>query len=196
MFTGIIETMGFVTDVIKDGNNKSFLIDSVITPELSIDQSVSHNGICLTVEEVNENLYKVTAIKETIKKTNIGSWKKGDSINLERSMQLNGRIDGHLVQGHVDTTAFCLKKSEKKGSTEFTFRFPAKFAPYIIEKGSVCINGISLTAFNVTKKKFTVAIIPYTYNNTNLKTLKEGDEVNVEFDMVGKYVVRGKKNAK
>ena len=191
MFTGIIETTGHITEVIKNGTNKSFWITSSLAPELKIDQSLSHNGVCLTVEEIKENKYRVTAIEETLKKTSLGAWQPADLVNLERCLQFNGRIDGHLVQGHVDTTATCTKRIEKNGSWEFTFRFPAKFAPYIIEKGSVSVNGISLTAFNVTKKKFTVAIIPYTYTHTNMQSIKEGDKINVEFDMIGKYVVGG-----
>jgi riboflavin synthase len=190
MFTGIIENTGYITEVIINGANKSFWIESLISTELKIDQSVNHNGVCLTVEAITENRHKVTAIKETLKKTNLGSWENGDTINLERSLQLNSRIDGHLVQGHVDTTAICLKKIQQQGSWEYTFRYKKRFAPLIIEKGSVCVNGISLTAFKVTKKKFTVAIIPYTYGHTNMQNLNEDDEVNVEFDMVGKYVVR------
>ncbi|MBA2501040.1 MAG: riboflavin synthase [Chitinophagaceae bacterium] len=193
MFTGIIETTGHIIDVIKNGSNKTFWITSSLTPELSIDQSLSHNGVCLTVEEMRDNQYRVTAVEETLKKTNLDSWNTGDIVNLERCLLLNGRLDGHLVQGHVDTTATCIQKNEKNGSWEFTFRFPAKFAPYIIEKGSVSMNGISLTAFNVAKKKFTVAVIPYTYTHTNMQNLKQGDEVNIEFDMVGKYVVKAQK---
>jgi riboflavin synthase, alpha subunit len=192
MFTGIIENTGCITEVIINGANKSFWIESPISAELKIDQSVNHNGVCLTVEAINGNRHQVTAIKETLKKTNLESWKNGDMINLERSLQLNSRIDGHLVQGHVDTTAICLKKIQQQGSWEYTFSYKKKFAPLIIEKGSVCVNGISLTAFKVTQKKFTVAIIPYTYGHTNLQNLNEGDEVNVEFDLVGKYIIRVK----
>ncbi|HEY9364656.1 MAG TPA: riboflavin synthase [Chitinophagaceae bacterium] len=192
MFTGIIENTGCITEVIINGANKSFWIESPISAELKIDQSVNHNGVCLTVEAINGNRHQVTAIKETLKKTNLESWKNGDMINLERSLQLNSRIDGHLVQGHVDTTAICLKKIQQQGSWEYTFSYKKKFAPLIIEKGSVCVNGISLTAFKVTQKKFTVAIIPYTYGHTNLQNLNEGDEVNIEFDLVGKYIIRVK----
>ncbi len=161
-----------------------------LSPQLKIDQSVSHSGVCLTVEEIKENCHRVTAIDETLQKTNIGDWKEGSLINLERCLQLNARIDGHLVQGHVDATATCTKRKEKKGSWEFEFEFNKKFAELVIEKGSICINGISLTAFNVKKKSFGVAIIPYTFEHTNIKEVQKGDSVNLEFDMMGKYLVR------
>lgn len=194
MFTGIIEKTGVIKEVIKKGSNKTFWIESPISPELRIDQSLCHNGVCLTVEAIKDNTHQVTTIKESLKKTNIGSWKPGDTVNLERSLTLSSLIDGHLVQGHVDTTAICIKKNEQKGSWEYTFRFKNKFAPLIIEKGSVCLNGIALTAFNVTKNKFTVAIIPYTYQHTNIQYISVDDEINVEFDLVGKYIQRIKIN--
>jgi len=190
MFTGIIEKTGAVKEVITHGTNTSFWVHSPLSGELKVDQSLSHNGICLTVEEIKNNLHRVTAIEETLLKTNAGSWKAGTQLNLERSMQLNGRLDGHIVQGHVDCTATCMAKSEKAGSWEFTFAFPATFAAYIIEKGSVTVNGISLTCFNVTKDRFTVAIIPYTFEHTNMNSLQKGDTVNIEWDMIGKYVTR------
>ena len=190
MFTGIIESTGLVKEVITNGSNRTFWIVSTLSPQLKIDQSVSHSGICLTVEEIKENCHRVTAIDETLQKTNIGDWEKGSLINLERCLQLNARIDGHLVQGHVDATAICTKRKEKKGSWEFEFEFSKKFAEMIIEKGSICINGISLTAFNVKKKNFEVAIIPYTFEYTNIKEVQKGDSVNLEFDMIGKYLLR------
>jgi len=190
MFTGIIETMGIVKNIAIDGGNKIIWIESGISKELSIDQSVSHNGVCLTVEEVKENGHRVTAIAETLNKTDLNDWEIGDLINLERSLALNSRLDGHFVQGHVDTTAACIAKKEKEGSWEYEFRFAKKFAGLIIEKGSVSINGISLTAFGVKKKSFQVAIIPYTYEHTNIKAVQKGDLVNIEFDMIGKYVLR------
>lgn len=190
MFTGIIESTGLVKEVITNGSNRTFWVVSALSPQLKIDQSVSHSGICLTVEEIKENCHRVTAIDETLQKTNIGDWKEGSLINLERCLQLNARIDGHLVQGHVDATATCTKRKEKKGSWEFEFEFNKKFAELVIEKGSICINGISLTAFNVKKKSFGVAIIPYTFEHTNIKKVQKGDSVNLEFDMIGKYLVR------
>ena len=190
MFTGIIECLGKIKSVSINGSNKTFWIESDISLQLNIDESVSHDGVCLTIEDVKENTYKVTAIKETLVKTNLDDWKVDGIVNLERSMQMNGRIDGHIVQGHVDTTAVCVNKKVLQGSTEFTFRFKKKFASLIIEKGSICVNGISLTAFNVRKKKFTVAIIPYTIEHTNLCFIKENSMVNIEFDMLGKYVTR------
>ena len=190
MFTGIIECLGIVTDIITNGSNKTFWVKSDISSELNIDESLSHDGVCLTIEEIKENAHKVTTINETLVKTNLDDWKVGDMINLERPMQINGRIDGHIVQGHVDTTATCIDKKVLNGSTEFTFIFKKRFASLLIEKGSVCLNGISLTAFNVRKKKFTVAIIPYTLEHTNLSSVDEDSKVNIEFDMLGKYVTR------
>ncbi|MEO7292310.1 MAG: riboflavin synthase [Ginsengibacter sp.] len=190
MFTGIIKCLGEIKSIIVNGSNKTFWIKSDISQEVNIDESVSHDGVCLTIEDIKENTYKVTAIKETLDKTNLDDWKVDNIVNLERSMQMNGRIDGHIVQGHVDTTAICFNKKVLEGSTEFTFRFKKKIASLIIEKGSICVNGISLTAFNVRKKKFTVAIIPYTIEHTNLCFVEENSIVNLEFDMLGKYVTR------
>ena len=190
MFTGIIEATGKIISLDINGSNKTFWIESALSSQLQIDESLCHDGVCLTIEDVQNNTHKVTAIKETIEKTTIGAWKPGDLINLERSMLMNGRIDGHIVQGHVDGTAECTDKKEMNGSSEYTFSFDRKFAPLVIEKGSVCINGVSLTAFNVRKKKFTVAIIPYTFNNTNFQAIQKGSMVNIEFDMIGKYVNR------
>jgi len=190
MFTGIIEKIGIVTDIISSENNISFWIKSPISDELSIDQSVAHNGVCLTVEEIIEGKHRVTAIQETLNKTNLKQWKKNSFINLERCLAMNGRLDGHLVQGHVDSVATCLEIVEKQGSWEYTFEFDHQFASLIIEKGSITVNGISLTLFDVTNQSFRVAIIPYTYEHTNMKHLILGDEVNVEFDLIGKYINR------
>jgi riboflavin synthase len=190
MFTGIIEKTGIIKEVISLGTNASLWVESELATELKIDQSLSHNGICLTVEEIKNGMHRVTAIEETILKTNAGRWEPGNVINLERCMQMNGRLDGHIVQGHVDCTALCDEVIEKAGSWEYIFTFPAKFAALIIEKGSVTLNGISLTCFNVTNDRFTVAIIPYTFEHTNMKSLKKADMVNIEWDMIGKYVNR------
>jgi len=190
MFTGIIETTGIIKDIICFGTNKTFWMASTISNELKIDQSVSHSGVCLTVEEINNGVHRVTAIDETLNKTNLNNWKINDTINLERCMQMNGRIDGHIVQGHVDDIATCIQVISKEGSWEYSFQFDKKFAALIIEKGSIAINGISLTIFDVKEDGFTVAIIPYTYQFTNMQYLKEGDKINIEFDMIGKYVNR------
>lgn len=193
MFTGIIECLGKIIDIQHSGSNKTFWIESAISNQLKVDESVTHDGVCLTIEEINDGAYRITAIEETLNKTNLDTWEKGNNINLERSLQMNGRLDGHIVQGHVDTTAICTHKKILEGSTEFTFTFKKKFAKLIIEKGSICINGVSLTAFNVGKKKFTVAIIPYTMEHTNLSFVEEGSQVNIEFDILGKYVLRALK---
>lgn len=190
MFTGIIENTGTVLEVLSSGTNKTFWIASPLTAELKIDQSLCHNGVCLTVEEVTNGRHRVTAIAETLQKTNLGQWIPGSIINLERSMPMNGRLDGHIVQGHADAVAECVEVIEKNGSWEYTFKFPAAFSALVIEKGSISLNGISLTVFNVSESNFTVAIIPYTYNNTNIKDVKKGNLVNVEFDILGKYVQR------
>ena len=190
MFTGIIETTGTVEEVLESGTNKTFNVKSKIATELKTDQSVAHNGVCLTVEKVKNGLHQITAIAETLLKTNLGRWKTGTIVNLERCMTMNGRLDGHIVQGHVDTTATCTNATSKDGSWEYSFLFNEKFASLIIEKGSITLNGISLTIFNVTNTSFMVAIIPYTYEHTNMKQLQTGDTVNIEFDMIGKYVNR------
>ena len=190
MFTGIIRETGIIQEISTDKTNKIFWIESEVAPRLGIDESVCHNGVCLTVEEVKEKTYRVTAIRETLEKTNLQNWRPGDIVNLERSMQMNGRIDGHIVQGHVDGTGKCIAKKDFEGSFEYIFSFGATHAALIIEKGSVCVNGVSLTAFNVTENTFTVAIIPYTFEHTNFKNIKEDDIVNLEFDMLGKYVNR------
>lgn len=190
MFTGIIEKTGRIAEVSASGTNTHFWVESPISQELKPDQSVSHDGVCLTVEAVEGSRHRVTAIAETMKKTALGNWKPGTLINLERCLEPHDRLDGHIVQGHVDCTAICTRRSEKNGSWEFRFEFPGKFAPLVIEKGSIAVNGISLTAFDVRKKSFKVAIIPYTFEHTNLSRLSEGETVNIEFDMIGKYLLR------
>lgn len=190
MFTGIIETVGLVKKVISSGFNKTFWIESPLSADFKVDQSISHSGVCLTVEDIKGSLHKITAIDETLNKTNLSFWQPGTKVNIERCLILNGRLDGHFVLGHVDTTGICKKRTDKEGSWEFEIEFPKKFASLIIEKGSVSVNGISLTAFNVKKKRFTVAIIPYTFDHTNMKEVKTGDSINIEFDIIGKYISR------
>ena len=190
MFRGIIETTGVVKNIVCSGTNKTFLIESDLSAQLSIDQSVAHNGVCLTVEAVNNNEHQLTAIEETLLKTTLNSWVVGTIVNVERCMQMNGRLDGHIVQGHVDAVATCVEVITKEGSWEYRLTFDEKFAALIIEKGSIALNGTSLTIFNVTGNSFTVAIIPYTYEHTSIKSLQPGEEVNIEFDMIGKYVTR------
>lgn len=192
MFTGIIECTGKIEALEIKGTNKSFWISSPVSHELKIDQSISHNGVCLTVEKIADSKHQVTAIDETLNKSNLNLWKAGDEINIERCMQMNGRIDGHIVQGHVDTTAVCLHKKNLTGSWEFRFGFRNEFAYLIIEKGSIAVNGISLTVFDVGMNEFSVAIIPYTYANTNIKNVEVGSVVNIEFDLIGKYLARFK----
>lgn len=188
MFTGIIETLGVVKDIKKEQSNLHFYIESTISNELKIDQSVAHNGVCLTVVEVANNVHKVTAIDETLRKTNLGFLQIGDIVNLERCMPANGRFDGHIVQGHVDQTATCIEKTDQQGSWLFTFQYDTSTNNITVEKGSITVNGISLTVVNSQKDKFSVAIIPYTIEHTNLKFVEECDIVNLEFDIVGKYV--------
>lgn len=190
MFTGIVETVGIIISVETKGTNATFWISSSLSADFKVDQSVSHSGVCLTVEETNGDSHRVTAILETLEKTNLGQWKAGSLINIERCLPMNGRLDGHLVQGHVDTTAVCLSVDEQGGSWQYQFQFPRQFASLVIEKGSICLNGISLTIFNVGRDSFSVAIIPYTYEHTNIQQVAAGDKVNIEFDMVGKYIVR------
>ena len=190
MFTGIIETSGTIIAVTETGTNKTFWISSQISDQLKVDQSVSHNGVCLTVEEVQDTRHRVTAIEESIRKTNIAFWSVGHLVNLERCLMLNGRLDGHIVQGHVDTTAACIAVKELDGSWEYRFQIEPRFAHLIIEKGSISLNGISLTIFDVSTDAFTVAIIPFTYNHTNIRDVQNGSMVNIEFDMIGKYVNR------
>ena len=187
MFTGIIETKGEVVSIIKDGSNLDISLKSDITNELKIDQSVSHNGVCLTVVKIDNDIYTVTAIKETLEKSNIGLLEVGDQINLERSMRLGDRLDGHIVQGQVDQKAKCTKVVEENGSWVFSFKY--KNSDNItVEKGSVCVNGVSLTVVNSGDNDFSVAIIPYTYEHTNFNTFKLDTVVNIEFDIVGKYI--------
>mgnify|MGYP003576822811 CR=1 FL=1 len=190
MFTGIIESSGQVEELLVAGTNKSYWIKSPLSHELKIDQSISHDGVCLTVEQVDGQRHKVTAIQETLEKSNLHQWQPGHQVNLERCMPMNGRLDGHIVQGHVDAKATCISVNNLEGSREFRFRFPASFASLVIEKGSASINGISLTIFNVTRDEFSVAIIPYTLEHTNIQYVFPGTEVNIEFDMVGKYITR------
>ncbi len=191
MFTGIIETIGVVRHVYPFKDNVRFLIESNFKDELKVDQSVSHNGVCLTIEEINEKGYVVTAIKETLLKSNLGNLKVGDSINLERGMKLGGRLDGHLVQGHVDQIASCINITEEEGSWTYEFAFEATEEDHIVvPKGSITINGVSLTVIRGDKNNFTVGIIPYTFENTNFKEFEFGSVVNLEFDILGKYVSR------
>ena len=187
MFTGIIENLSEIKEINKEGDNLSISLISKITNELKIDQSLSHNGVCLTVVDINDNIYKVTAIKETILKSSIKNWRIGDIINIERAMKLGDRLDGHMVQGHVDQTATCTKISEENGSWYFYFEYQ-KSNNLTIEKGSISINGVSLTIVESVDNGFSVAIIPYTYENTNFKNIQVGDLVNIEFDMIGKYI--------
>ena len=190
MFTGIIESQGLIKKVIVSGGIKSFWIRSPLSSKLKPDQSVSHDGVCLTIEEVKSHSHRVTAIEETLQITTLAQWQSGHHINLERCMKLNARLDGHLVQGHVDATGVCIAINEREGSTEYSISFPENFAVNIIEKGSITVNGISLTAYNVTKNSFDVAIIPFTRIHTNINELKPGKNVNLEFDMLGKYIRR------
>lgn len=190
MFTGIIETLGEVEAIKVDGSNVHFTIASVISRELKIDQSVSHNGVCLTVVALDENTHTVTAIAETLEKSNLGQLKVGDKVNLERCMQMNARLDGHIVQGHVDQTAACIKVNELDGSWEYRFKYNASLGNVTVEKGSICVNGISLTVVNSKTDEFSVFIIPYTHEHTNLHQVHVGDTVNLEFDIIGKYVAR------
>lgn len=190
MFTGIIECKGKVVEVVKENSNYIFTVNSDIGQELKIDQSVAHDGVCLTVILVNSNKHKVVAIQETIDKTSLSEWKVDREINLERCMQMNGRLDGHIVQGHVDGTAKLLTVENNDGSWKFLFELsePEKFNHLMVEKGSICINGVSLTLVSADANKFSVAIIPYTFEHTNFSDLKIGNTVNIEFDIIGKYV--------
>ena len=190
MFTGIIEATGIVKEIIKNGSNRTYWIQSNLSSKFKRDQSISHNGVCLTVEETKHNMHRVTAIKETLIKTNLKKWQPETVINIERSLLPSSRLDGHFVQGHIDTTGTCEKIKDQKGSWEFSFSYSKKFSPLIIEKGSICINGISLTAFDVKKNIFKVAIIPYTFMHTNLQHIKKNDRINLEFDMLGKYILQ------
>lgn len=190
MFTGIIESMGEVIALERDKSNLHISIKSKLTNELKIDQSIAHNGVCLTVVNIDKNTYTVTAIDETLSKTNLNLIKVNDIVNLERAMKLGDRLDGHIVQGHIDQTGKCIKREEKNGSWIFTFEYDKNKGNLTIEKGSITINGVSLTVLDSYENKFSVAIIPYTYSHTNFCTLKINDLVNLEFDMIGKYVVK------
>jgi riboflavin synthase len=189
MFTGIIEALGTITDVVSENTNLHLRISAPFTSELKIDQSVAHNGVCLTVVEISNETYVVTAIDETLKRSNIGQLKEGDKVNLERCMKLGERLDGHIVQGHVDQTGSCTGISDENGSWKFSFSYEGK-EHVTVPKGSICINGVSLTVVDSTPGSFSVAIIPYTFEHTNFHTLKKGDAVNLEFDVIGKYVAR------
>ncbi|WP_306550480.1 riboflavin synthase [Daejeonella sp.] len=190
MFTGIIETIGRVIELKKDQDNLHLIIESDISNELKIDQSVAHNGVCLTVVAMADGTHTVTAVAETLNKSNLGKLKEGDLINLERCMQMNGRLDGHIVQGHVDQTGICTEVNDRSGSWEYSFRYDPSQGNVTVEKGSICVNGISLTVVNSIENSFSVAIIPYTYEHTNMQHIKKGDTVNLEFDIIGKYVAR------
>ena len=190
MFTGIVEAIGRVEEITSEGTNKSFLISSTISDELKIDQSIAHDGVCLTVEEVTNGGHRLTAIKETLDKSNLGKWKKGDLINLERCMRVGDRLDGHIVQGHVDDTAICIKKEDQDGSWLFTFSFDEKHKALLINKGSITVNGTSLTVVTCDDNTFQVAIIPYTYENTVFKNIEVNSVVNLEFDILGKYILK------
>jgi riboflavin synthase len=190
MFSGIIEAQGVVEEIVNDADNVHFTISGPFTNELKIDQSVAHNGACLTVVKIDGNKYTVTAIAETLRKTNLGDWKVGAVVNLERCIQLGDRIDGHMVQGHVDTTAVCTSVSDENGSWAFAFEYASNPEHVTVKKGSITINGVSLTVVDSTDNGFSVAIIPYTYEHTNFNQINPGDRVNIEFDIIGKYVAR------
>lgn len=189
MFSGIVETKGIITDIKIDENNKHFTIQSNISKDAYIDQSIAHNGVCLTVVSLTNDTHTVTAIKETLEKTNLDTLNIGEHINLERSLLANSRVDGHFVQGHVDTTATCQSIREVGGSWYFQFKTDSKYDNLMVPKGSICINGVSLTLVDAEKGSFSIAIIPYTYEHTNFKKIKEGDVVNLEFDILGKYII-------
>jgi riboflavin synthase len=190
MFTGIVETVGTIIQSSESGTNQRFLVSSSLSNELKADQSVLHDGICLTVEEITKDGHIISAVHETLQKTNLRHRRKGDQLNIERSLTLQSRLDGHIVQGHVDATATCTGVTDMSGSWEYSFTYPAEFAALIIEKGSVCINGVSLTAFGLKDNTFRVAIIPFTYHHTNFPSVHEGSVVNIEFDIIGKYAER------
>ncbi|MEZ4798869.1 MAG: riboflavin synthase [Flavobacteriales bacterium] len=190
MFSGIIEALGRVEKIEKEQTNVHFTLSAPFTSELKIDQSVAHNGACLTVVAIENNTYVVTAIDETIKRTNLGHWRVGEVINLERCVQIGDRIDGHMVQGHVDTTATCVEIIDHNGSTEFVFEYQENPEHVTVEKGSITVNGVSLTVVQSLNNRFSVAIIPYTLEHTNFHKIKVGDTINLEFDIIGKYVAR------
>ena len=188
MFTGIVEATAEVVEIVAQDTNLTFCLRTAIAPELKIDQSVSHNGVCLTVTNIVADTYTVTAVDETLKKTNLSAWKVGTKVNIERCMPANGRFDGHIVQGHVDQTGTCTHVAEVGGSWLYDFAYDATVGNITVEKGSICINGVSLTVFNSQADSFRVTIIPYTYEHTNFHQLQAGDVVNLEFDIVGKYI--------
>ncbi len=190
MFSGIVEAKGIIESLRKEQSNIHFTLSCPFTHELKIDQSVAHNGVCLTVVKIENNTYTVTAIEETLQKTNLGNLQEGDTVNLERCIRLGDRIDGHMVQGHVDTTAGCTAVEDQDGSWKFSFEYEANNELTTVPKGSICINGVSLTVVDSTPTAFSVCIIPYTFEETNFRTLKAGDKVNLEFDIIGKYVLR------
>jgi len=190
MFTGIIESLGKVKAVEKDRSNVHFSIESPISKELKIDQSVSHNGVCLTVVELGADWHRVTAVEETLSRTNLGNWQPGTLVNLERCLPIGGRLDGHMVQGHVDELVECIAVAETGGSWKYTFRFRPEQGGLLVDKGSVCLNGVSLTVVSPGEDQFSVAIIPYTWEHTNFKSLAAGNPVNIEFDILGKYIAR------
>lgn len=190
MFTGIIEAIGIVEHIEATGTNLHFTFRSPISKDLKIDQSLSHNGVCLTVVQQNESTHTVTAVKETLDRSNFGQLQAGSKVNLERAMQANARLDGHIVQGHVDSTAVCTAVEEVDGSWYYRFSYQPTNNQILVDKGSICINGVSLTVVEPTGNEFAVAIIPYTYEHTNFKTLQVGDKVNIEFDVIGKYIAK------
>jgi len=190
MFTGIIESIGTVKSIEKDRNNVHFILESPISAELKIDQSLSHNGACLTVVAFEPGWHRVTAVQETLQRTNLGHWKPGTLVNLERCLPMGGRLDGHIVQGHVDEIVECVEVEDRGGSWVVRLRFNSEQRGLLVDKGSVCLNGVSLTVVSPSAEHFSVAIIPYTWEHTNFKTLKPGDKLNIEFDILGKYVAR------
>ncbi len=190
MFTGIIEAAGTISDIQREGSNIHFTVASTISEQLKIDQSLAHDGVCLTVVALGQGTHTVTAIKETLDRTRLGAWAVGKQVNLERAMQAGARLDGHIVQGHVDTVGECLAVSEVDGSWYYTFRYALQPDRLLVDKGSVCINGVSLTVVSPVEDTFQVAIIPYTYEHTNFKELQPGDIVNLEFDIIGKYIAK------
>jgi riboflavin synthase len=190
MFTGIIESTGIVKEIRTEGTNLHFTMASVISDQLKIDQSISHDGVCLTVVKRGPGTHTVTAVAETLKRSSLGSWETGQKVNLERCLRVGDRLDGHMVQGHVDATATCVDVSSSDGSWNFTFQYPVEFEDLIVPKGSIAVNGVSLTVVNPAPGSFSVAIIPYTFEHTNFQSLKAGDIVNIEFDILGKYILQ------
>lgn len=190
MFTGIIESIGNIAEIRNEGDNVHFLVNSPVSGELKVDQSVAHEGACLTVTALTQGGHWVTAVRETLNKTNLSDWKNGHTVNLERSLRVGDRLDGHMVQGHVDATGICLEKADESGSWRFRFSFAKEFASLIVPKGSICVNGVSLTAIDPDEDSFEVAIIPYTFEHTTFNRIEPGDSVNLEFDILGKYILR------